>query len=68
MMENSVRSTWTGWIFGAIMIFLIWGPSKIPELARAIGRAKNEYQKAANEVEEYTKVSINIADQPKIQR
>jgi sec-independent protein translocase protein TatA len=54
-------------IVGAIMIFLIWGPNKIPELARAMGRAKNEYQKAATEVEQFTKASINKTDQPRSQ-
>ena len=38
-------------IVGAIAIFLIWGPSKIPELARALGRAKGEFSKASNESE-----------------
>ena len=55
-------------IFGAIAIFLIWGPNKIPELARALGRAKKEYQKAADEVEQFTKESITMADQPKVQQ
>jgi sec-independent protein translocase protein TatA len=38
-------------IVGAIAIFLIWGPSKIPELARALGRARREYTKASKESE-----------------
>ncbi|MEM3833624.1 MAG: twin-arginine translocase TatA/TatE family subunit [Thermoprotei archaeon] len=37
-------------VIGIIVIALIiWGPSKIPELARALGRAKKEYVKAAEE-------------------
>ena len=55
-------------IVGAIAVFLIWGPNKIPELARALGRAKNEYQKAANEVEQYTKEAMAMAEQPKVQQ
>ena len=38
-------------IVGAIAIFLIWGPSKIPELARSLGRARGEYTKASKETE-----------------
>jgi sec-independent protein translocase protein TatA len=53
-------------IIGAIAIFLIWGPNKIPELARALGRAKGEYQKAANEIDQFTKEAIKMADQPKM--
>jgi sec-independent protein translocase protein TatA len=52
-------------IVGAIVIFLIWGPNKIPELARALGRAKNEYQKAANEVEGFTKESMKSLEIPR---
>ena len=48
-------------IVGAIMIFLIWGPNKIPELARALGRAKNEYSKAASEVEVFTQEAMKEA-------
>ncbi len=33
----------------AIVIFL-WGPQKIPELARALGRAKREFDTASKEV------------------
>ena len=52
-------------IVGAILIFLLWGPNKIPELARALGRAKNEYSKAAAEIGEFTKESIKAAEVPK---
>jgi sec-independent protein translocase protein TatA len=43
----------TEWIvIGVIAIALIiWGPSKIAEFARAIGRAKREYEKATKEDE-----------------
>ncbi len=33
----------------AVVIFL-WGPQKIPELARAFGRAKREFDTASKEV------------------
>ncbi len=35
-----------------ILALIIWGPSKIPELARALGRAKREYEKASRGLEE----------------
>lgn len=33
----------------AVVVFL-WGPQKIPELARALGRAKKEFDTASKEV------------------
>lgn len=38
-------------IVGAIVV-LLFGASKIPELARSMGRAKAEYKKGAQEAEE----------------
>ncbi|MGA3059082.1 MAG: twin-arginine translocase TatA/TatE family subunit [Candidatus Bathyarchaeia archaeon] len=42
-----------GWeliIIGAVAIVIImWGPAKIPEFARALGRAKGEFSKAQKE-------------------
>ena len=38
-------------IIGVILIvILLWGPAKIPELARALGRAKREFDTASKEV------------------
>ncbi len=36
----------------AIIIILIWGPSKLPSLARGMGEALREFRKAAAGVEE----------------
>ena len=38
-------------IVGAIALLLFWGPSKIPELAKALGRARGEFSKASKESE-----------------
>jgi len=37
-------------IIGAIaVVVILWGPAKIPEFARALGRAKGEFNKAQDE-------------------
>ncbi|MFN7106152.1 MAG: twin-arginine translocase TatA/TatE family subunit [Pyrobaculum sp.] len=36
----------------AIVIILIWGPSKLPSLARGMGEALREFRKAASGVED----------------
>lgn len=38
-------------IIGVILVVIfLWGPGKIPELARALGRAKKEFDDASKEV------------------
>lgn len=44
-------SGFDGLVIVAILIALfVWGPSKFPEMVRAIGQAKREFDKAAKEV------------------
>jgi sec-independent protein translocase protein TatA len=46
-------SGWEWIIIGVVAIVLImWGPSKIPEFARALGKAKGEFEKASKEFQE----------------
>jgi len=42
-------------IIGVVAIVIImWGPGKIPEFAKALGRAKGEFAKASKEFSEST--------------
>jgi sec-independent protein translocase protein TatA len=46
-------SGWEWIIIGVVAIVIImWGPSKIPELAKALGKAKGEFDKASKEFQE----------------
>lgn len=41
---------WEWIVVGIVAIVIIlWGPSKIPEFAKALGRAKGEFSKASKE-------------------
>ena len=41
---------WEGLIIGVVAIVIImWGPAKIPEFAKALGRAKGEFNRAQQE-------------------
>jgi len=43
-------------IIGVIVVVIfLWGPQKIPELARGLGRAKGEFEKASKEFEAASK-------------
>lgn len=45
---NTLLSGWE-WIIIllAVVVILIWGPTKIPEFARGLGRARAEFEKAS---------------------
>jgi TatA/E family protein of Tat protein translocase len=34
-----------------IIVFLVFGPEKVPEVGRALGRAMHEFRKAMSEIE-----------------
>ena len=36
-------------IIGILVVVFLWGPQKLPELAKSIGLAKKEFEKAAKE-------------------
>ena len=39
------------------IVLVLWGPAKIPELARALGKAKGEFDKATKEFERMAEMS-----------
>lgn len=53
-------------IIGVILVVIfLWGPQKIPELARGLGRAKREFEKASREVEDSVTTSSPTPSTPK---
>jgi len=37
-------------IIGIILVIFLWGPKKLPELARSLGLAKKEFEKSTQEI------------------
>jgi sec-independent protein translocase protein TatA len=37
-------------VVGVLIVIFLWGPQKLPELARSIGQARKEFDKASKEV------------------
>jgi len=46
----------------ALFILLIFGAKRIPELAKALGRASYEYKKAKNELAQESKEFMDVAE------
>ena len=52
---------WEWLIIGVVAIVIImWGPAKIPEFAKALGRAKGEFSKASKEFENAATSTVNV--------
>jgi len=41
-------------VVGILLVVFLWGPQKLPELARSIGLAKKEFEKSAKEISSAT--------------
>ena len=56
---------WEWLIIGVVAIVIImWGPAKIPEFAKALGRAKGEFNKASKEFKDAATVAENTSAAP----
>lgn len=47
-------------IVGIILVIFLWGPKKLPELARSIGLAKKEFKKSTQEITSITSPTTSI--------
>jgi sec-independent protein translocase protein TatA len=55
---------WEWLIIGVVAIVIImWGPGKIPEFAKALGRAKGEFNKASNEFKDAALTTVSTPAQ-----
>jgi sec-independent protein translocase protein TatA len=48
-------------ILGIVVVILIWGPQKIPELARSIGRARKEFDDASKGLIQPSSISTSTS-------
>ncbi len=47
-----------------LVVLLLFGPKKLPELARGMGRSIREFKKATSEIEEDIKTAIETEEKP----
>lgn len=46
-----------------VIALIIFGPKKIPELARSLGKGINEFRRASREVEKEISEAVNASDE-----
>lgn len=60
---------WEWLIIGVVAIVIImWGPAKIPEFAKALGRAKGEFSKAQKEFTDAAMTTQNAPATPVVRQ
>ena len=52
----------TEWILIALIIIVLFGGKKIPELARGLGKGLREFKKAKNEVKDEINAASKVED------
>lgn len=55
-------------LFLALIFFLLFGANKIPELARALGKAQREFHRARDEVEREVKTPPPETEEERVRR
>lgn len=48
-----------------VIALIIFGPGKLPEVAKSVGKGINEFKRASNEVKQQVKDAVNLDDDEK---
>ena len=61
-------SSWSHWLIVLLIIVLLFGAKKIPELAKGLGSGLKNFKKAIKEDEEENTLNAKESQQDKIQK
>ena len=48
-----------------VIALIIFGPGKLPEVAKSVGKGINEFKKASNEVKQQVQEAVSLDDDEK---
>lgn len=51
-------------VIALIIVLIIFGPGRLPELGAGLGRAMREFRKATTELTNEVKTSVDVATKP----
>ncbi len=51
-----------------VVVIFMWGPAKIPELAKSLGLAKKQFDEAKKQFDNPTQTLVNVASQAPTQQ
>jgi TatA/E family protein of Tat protein translocase len=66
--DEDMNLGWPEMIFIFVMALIIFGPRKLPEIGRQVGRALNEFKRASNEFKAQIESEIGQLDVADMQR
>lgn len=55
---------WPWLVIALIIVLIIFGPGRLPELGSGLGKAMREFRKATNELTNEVKTSVDAATKP----
>ncbi|MBI4125335.1 MAG: twin-arginine translocase TatA/TatE family subunit [Deltaproteobacteria bacterium] len=56
---------WGEWVVIAVLVLLLFGPKRLPELARSIGRSLRQFQHGLQDLKDEIKKDPDVSKHPK---
>lgn len=55
---------WPALLFVLVLVLVIWGPGKLPEIGSAVGKAMHEFRKQSSDLQDEIRRSASPSSEP----